>query len=1196
VPALIPKTDANITLSVNAPNEIEISEGEYYPNPLEIKAVAGNTGDIAAQNVQAEINLPKGMELASGNDVVNIGTIEKDAEFEVIWQINVEPDDKDRTFAYSVTLTSDNAQTQTVEKTLFVPAIEEEKTEAGIELQLKRSRLMDGNTLSMDFKLVNTGTETYDLNKLSARYYYMDEFPTATKVFNVHNAQFQQPYMDINNAAVSVKNNALEETLSGANAYIEFNFTANAQLVPGQEAIVNAAMNTPDYKNMSVKNDYSYIGDEPEDTYDYAAWEYMPVYLSGEEEPIWGEEPEEGDENAAEASDLLVELDPNNTKSNYNAMSIQMRLTNPGVEPVDLGKTEILYYYTNDRIFTQIANADPKEEIVIDEIAEIFSVNGTITYHENPQGLLKSKTEAKLFLLSEFREMANVGLSITFKEDAGVLGYNDSIDLQISIHKPDYSGLYTQESLEDDFSYLEVANEDLDVENTPGFRSAGNVQVIVQAEKAREKDELRAAALLRDIRKKYGLDTGEAQLNITGNQPARKKWPGNVIKAFATSSDIDSDEAPGWIVLFTPDELKDSWNKYDEIEFYDFDSFIRKERTVNGDILVEFPSGIYEIGKSASIPVENTTRGDLGQLKINFSTDGWLHFERSSVTGSLMDIWQGPYPDGVEVDTQLEAFISNYGPSGRRAPTDTLSATLPPQISTYASGNIDYTQESADELSDYNNSVYEVWYDDTDVDDKYEKHTEDFDFPYKAIGYLGRHLRHEGAYVLKITEGKEDKEIFKFNSNKLEAPTFYLFAGNTLKGITENSNDAKGFTMTTQATNPHVIRSDGLFAWTGYEFPPTSQKFAHRAERIVSENGTKMRNRFTDTDGAGAEGNTGAYVYRQSVNNNAKTWFRVVEKVDFSDVELTVLNYTTEAGTTDRALEDDKQGTLRNAYIFISSVLNDNGTDEGYASCDLGLLASRETEGKWQFFGPTNWNQGFLKPKMEETENRLEGDQLAFYPVRVNGKYGITTNEKGEEDENGVYTTYTYEPKTYWFVYEFVPDDSLLVNGVKATFSLYDEEWEHATAIGTMIAENDDRYSITKGTPGYINFSSCTSFVPKNEFSVDTDTDSESDADSDSDSEKGEANYYLDDINSGEALINVVRSDGKIYFRNDDKTEDWFNFSGTDFNYTKDIILCMSDKLSHDLFENSEKISIVYQKTEAEVKYRLNVANNRKNE
>jgi hypothetical protein len=1171
VPAIIPKTDTNITLLVTAPEELEIEEGEYSPNPFEVKAVAGNTGDIAAQNVQAEISLPEGMELVSGTAVVNIGTIEKDALSEAVWQISVEPDNKDRTFAYSVTLTSDNAQTQTVEKELFVPAIEEEKTEAGIELQLRRSRLMDGNTLSMDFKLVNTGTETYDLNKLSVRYYYMDEFPTATKVFNVNNAQFQQPYMDINNAAVSVKNNALEETLSGANAYIEFNFTTNAQLVPGQEAIVDVGMNTPDYKNMVVKNDYSYIGDEPEDTYNYATWEFMPVYLSGEEKPIWGEEPEEGDENAAEASDLLVELDPNNTKSNYNAMSIQMRLTNPGVELVDLGKTEIIYYYTNDRLYTQIANENLKVkptdgeiddfEIVIDEMVEVFSVNGTVTYNGND---VKSKTEAKLFLLSEFREMANMGLSITFQEDAGVLGFNDFIDLQISIHKPDYSGLYTQESLEDDFSYLEVTNEDLDIENTPGFRSAGNIQVIVKAEKAREKDEIKAASLLREIREKYSLNTGEAQLNITGNQPARKKWPGNVIKAFAASSD----PAPGWIVLFTPDELKESWDKGDEIEFRHFDSFIRKERTLNGDILVEFPNKIYNPKDGASIPVENITKGDLGQLKINFSTDAWLHFERSSITGSMMGYWDLPYPEGVEVDSDLDSFVSGHRPPSQIPPTDTLTAVVPFKLSDDFPTDIDLKAESTDELSDYSKSSYQVWYDDdTDADDEIVKHSEDFDSPYKAIGYISRYRRLEGAFVLKITEGKEDKEIFRFNEKG--APTFYLFAGSTLKGETEVSDFARQFTVNTEATNPHVIRSDGLFAWTDYSQKPTTQTFAHRANIIRSGKPPEVLKR---KHGESAEGNTGAYVYRRTVNDTDKLAFRVVEKVDFSEVELTVLNYESE-GAEERMVEDDKKGTRRNAYIYISSALNDTGLAEDWVSVDIGLTANRFTKGNWEFFGPSNLGEKYDQPIPIKT---VMGDKIAVKP-----KYSITTNEKGEKDGSGAYTTYFYGDEddqtneTYWLAYEFKPIETEIENEVQAVFKVFNIHWKiESSLVGGMKSNRDERLTISTDKPGgFINFTSATSFVPENEIA-------------------DEERYYLDNINSGESLINVAKSEGEVHYRIGDREEKEI-FSGTNFGITNNILLNMTDKIRYTLNENSLIVSIVYRKSKAEVDYRLEVAKNK---
>lgn len=58
----------------------------------------------------------------------------------------------------------------------------------------------------------------------------------------------------------------------------------------------------------------------------------------------------------------------------------------------------------------------------------------------------------------------------------------------------------------------------------------------------------------------------------------------------------------------------------------------------------------------------------------------------------------------------------------------------------------------------------------------------------------------------------------------------------------------------------------------------------------------------------------------------------MTEEIDFSNIQLNV----------------SKDGVQRNAYIYISSAMNETGLEGGYEVCDICLVASRETKGAWK--------------------------------------------------------------------------------------------------------------------------------------------------------------------------------------------------------------------------------------------------------
>lgn len=255
----------------------------------------------------------------------------------------------------------------------------------------------------------------------------------------------------------------LEALYDNATHYFEFSFDSDKGLQPNQEIIVNADINNPSWIKIASSNDYSAVGDDSLASGNYELWEYMPVFSSSNsDKPIWGTVPEL-DTDGMEP-DLLVELDPN-AVNGKGYMNLNIRITNNGLLPVDLGQTEIKYYYTNDRGHAQ-------------SVAGNY-IGGRI---DNSFISITNKVSVEAIRMDTRKKMADTYVSITFSEDTGILNFEDYIDLNIQVYNTGWkSGDYI---LENDHSYQEDEQEiqtfslrTRAASNTIGMRTANNIVV-----------------------------------------------------------------------------------------------------------------------------------------------------------------------------------------------------------------------------------------------------------------------------------------------------------------------------------------------------------------------------------------------------------------------------------------------------------------------------------------------------------------------------------------------------------------------------------------------------------------------------------------------------------------------------------------------------------------------------------------------
>lgn len=146
-------------------------------------------------------------------------------------------------------------------------------------------------------------------------------------------------------------------------------------------------------------------------------------------------------------------------------MNLNIRITNNGILPIDLGQTEIKYYYTNDRGYDQ-------------SVAGNY-IGGRI---DNNYVGITDKVIIEAVKMDVCKKMADTYVSIKFADDTGTLNFEDYIDLNVQVYNTDWkSGDYI---LENDHSYQEEEQEiqtfslkARTASNTNGMRATNNIVV-----------------------------------------------------------------------------------------------------------------------------------------------------------------------------------------------------------------------------------------------------------------------------------------------------------------------------------------------------------------------------------------------------------------------------------------------------------------------------------------------------------------------------------------------------------------------------------------------------------------------------------------------------------------------------------------------------------------------------------------------
>ncbi len=308
---------------------------------------------------------------------------------------------------------ADNADAKTIQRNIYIPKLQ--KT-GPLKLYLKRNIIRDeSNILQLVFKLENSSSENVKINDYKARYYFVDETPDSIKLID--------KYYCGNNYGNNVPVNITYHRLSApfktqANAYLEFDFLeATNVLGENDSVIINCGVYTTNYSAMLNTNDFSVINSNYDGEEGYVLWTKMPVYdIDGTR--IWGSEP---NDNVDDAFPELTISCLANTINEDSVVNMILNIKNNSSVPVELSKSVLEYYYTNDNRFNQRVN--------------INYVGGRIN------GCWKQITDnvnASADLLEIKKDRANSVIKLYFDNIAETLCYNESIDIHLQIYNEDW--------------------------------------------------------------------------------------------------------------------------------------------------------------------------------------------------------------------------------------------------------------------------------------------------------------------------------------------------------------------------------------------------------------------------------------------------------------------------------------------------------------------------------------------------------------------------------------------------------------------------------------------------------------------------------------------------------------------------------------------------------------------------------------
>ncbi len=272
------------------------------------------------------------------------------------------------------------------------------------------------NSISVKYRLYNTGNQDIDLQKVKIRYFYTIDKETSQN--------YWYDWSSAGNANMTGSFVKMPTAMVGADYYVENGFTAGAgSLKSGEYVEIHCRIAKSDWSSYTQSDDYSFNKDGT----NYAEWSKAAVYYNGE--LISGVEPEEPAPAIEPIRAVELQLSNTNTNEETNTISIHYLLKNTGNVPISLADVKIKYFYTID------------EYALDEEMAQNYWCDWFSAGNANLSGSIV-KMPAAMIGADHYVETG-------FASGAGDLEPGGSVEIHSRIAKSDWSS-YIQS---DDYSF-----------------------------------------------------------------------------------------------------------------------------------------------------------------------------------------------------------------------------------------------------------------------------------------------------------------------------------------------------------------------------------------------------------------------------------------------------------------------------------------------------------------------------------------------------------------------------------------------------------------------------------------------------------------------------------------------------------------------------------------------------------------------
>ncbi len=152
-------------------------------------------------------------------------------------------------------------------------------TEGSLEVQMYNKTTSDSsNSISPQFKIINTGSASINLSDVKLRYYFTDE--------DAASQSFWCDWSNVDSTNVIANFVDMESPMDSVDCYLEISFASVAgSLDNGESALLQTRVSKADWSNYVQSNDYSFNSSAT----DYVDWTKVTAYLTDDLQ--WGIEP-----------------------------------------------------------------------------------------------------------------------------------------------------------------------------------------------------------------------------------------------------------------------------------------------------------------------------------------------------------------------------------------------------------------------------------------------------------------------------------------------------------------------------------------------------------------------------------------------------------------------------------------------------------------------------------------------------------------------------------------------------------------------------------------------------------------------------------------------------------------------------------------------------------------------------------------